>query len=145
METLHAVFVYGTLLRGQANHKILERGGAFFVGRFRTEEKYRMTAEWIPYVTDHAADVEIVGELYAVDDALMAALDRLEGHPRFYTRRRVSVVSRDNKGVEAEAWLYFNDRSSGRHLIEDGDFARYRLKGPEYFTSMKRGRKDGTG
>ena len=54
-------------------------------------------------------DMKIQGELYQVDSETLASLDRLEGHPSFYERRRICVVVPDPRGGEAEggAWCYF--------------------------------------
>jgi gamma-glutamylaminecyclotransferase len=43
-------------------------------------------------------------EVYRVNDAQLRGLDRLEGHPTFYERRRTDVVV-DGKLVDA--WMYF--------------------------------------
>lgn len=125
MENLTAVFVYGTLLQGQGNHRVLERHGARCLGEFKTVEKYRMTADGIPFVTDHDQVCQIRGEVYGVTDEGLRALDTLEGHPRFYTRRAVQCVSMKTDEVEVRAFLYFCDNQVGRYEIADGDFAGF--------------------
>lgn len=125
METKQAVFVYGTLLDGQSNHGFLN--GAIKIGSFRTVNQYRMTASRIPFVSDRFRTSTIVGELYAVDDATLERLDRLEGHPRFYTRRETDIQSDDGEH-RFKAWMYFCE-TQGADLIDDGDFATYIEKG----------------
>ena len=73
------VFVYGTLLFGERNHGLLV--SARLVGEARTLPAFQLH-DLGPYPGlvaggEHA----IVGEVYAVDDATLAALDRLEAPP----------------------------------------------------------------
>jgi gamma-glutamylaminecyclotransferase len=91
------VFVYGTLLAGERNHYHLER--ARLVAEARTPPAFTLY-DFGPYpgmvaCGDHA----IVGEVYEVDEPMLAAMDQLEGHPRFY--RRTSIRLEDGSTVEA--------------------------------------------
>ena len=73
-------------------------------------------------------NTKIVGELYEVDKATLASLDRLEGHPSFYERQQICVVTPHPRGGEAEgaAWCYFLSKDSQAHyeklcpVIEEG-------------------------
>src|SRR5689334_20254909 len=85
MERQHLVFVYGTLRQSHSNHQLM--GDAYCYGIGRTRNKYAMyIAGGYPYVTSLEARYQIVGELYAVDDDTLDKLDKMEGHPRYYTR-----------------------------------------------------------
>lgn len=91
------VFVYGTLLAGERNHFHLE--GARLVAEARTQPAFTLY-DFGPYpgmvaTGNHA----VVGEVYEVDEPMLAAMDRLEGHPRFY--RRTSIRLEDGSAVEA--------------------------------------------
>ena len=96
------VFTYGTLCRGQANHRLLRDGAARFVGEAITRERFVLFDGPFPRMSrlpmKHQADPQgdrlghVRGEVWAVDDRTLAALDRLEGHPRFYRRERLPVV-----------------------------------------------------
>ncbi|WP_236519456.1 gamma-glutamylcyclotransferase family protein [Sandaracinus amylolyticus] len=77
----HRVFVYGTLRRDHPNHGVIAR--ARFDGPAR------------------GGDEVIEGELYTVDDALLAELDRFEDVPRLYRRERVVLED----GSEAEVYV----------------------------------------
>jgi gamma-glutamylcyclotransferase (GGCT)/AIG2-like uncharacterized protein YtfP len=63
----------------------------------------------------------VLGEVYAVDDATLAALDALEGHPNWYRRTRVTLA--DERA--AELFLYL-DAAKGR-TIADGDWRWHRV------------------
>jgi gamma-glutamylaminecyclotransferase len=118
------VFVYGTLLRGYGNHRLLEQGRALFLGRARTAPQYTLVSlgPFPGLIAEGATAVH--GELYAVDDETLAALDRLEGHPRFYARKRVEIAGRD----EDEVWGYFLPAEEyGHHpVIDSGDWRTVR-------------------
>ncbi|WP_457572215.1 gamma-glutamylcyclotransferase family protein [Desulfovulcanus sp.] len=104
----HFVFVYGTLKKGYSNHHFLL--DASFIGPGRTQNKYTMYADSIPYVSPQPQTSYIYGELYLVNDDTLRALDQLEEHPDFYVRRKVPVV------IDAKtylAWMYFARYPSG--------------------------------
>jgi gamma-glutamylaminecyclotransferase len=110
------VFVYGTLLFGERNHWHL--AGARLVGEARTQPMFQLH-DLGPYPGlvaggEHA----IIGEVYAVDEATLAALDRLEGTPDFY--RRVSIVLVD--GTRAETYLLSPEQVAGHPIIASGSW-----------------------
>jgi gamma-glutamylaminecyclotransferase len=116
MKEQHLVFVYGTLRQVQSNHKLL--GDAHCYGTGSTREMYAMyVSGGYPYVISTEARYPIVGELYAVDDATLDTLDKMEGHPRYYTRREIVV---DVEGMEYSAWMYFRDPHGT--LLPTGDY-----------------------
>jgi len=102
------VFVYGTLRKGHGNHGLLEQSK--FIGDAKTDKKYAMYASGIPYVTSLEHEVQIIGEVYEVDDFGLHRLDRLEGHPNFYERRKIKVILEN--GRKEKAFLYFYDQVS---------------------------------
>jgi gamma-glutamylcyclotransferase (GGCT)/AIG2-like uncharacterized protein YtfP len=73
------LFVYGTLKRGGSNHGWLE--GQVFLGEARTEPGVTLYSlgEYPGLVADPADREGVTGELWAVDDAALARLDRFEG------------------------------------------------------------------
>ena len=108
------VFVYGTLKRGHGNHAWF-LGESKFLGTGRTAESYAMhVAYGFPTVVASPPLYPVEGELYAVSLATLAELDRLEGHPSFYTRRLAGVTHED--GSEVEAWMYFGRPAGTRWL-----------------------------
>lgn len=109
------VFVYGSLLRGLGNHRLLDNDGAEFLGANVTAEHafkmYEYARGAFPAVcrTDRDGDA-IVGECYRVNAATLARLDQLEGHPDFYRREPVTMAD------GSVAWTYLIDgaRLEGR-------------------------------
>ncbi len=113
------VFVYGTLRRGLPNHRFL--AGARFVGLGRTVDAHGLYIEaGIPYLAAGEGRYPVVGEVYAVDPAILAGLDELEEHPRVYARRPAPIVLDD--GRRLIAWVYFANEPQGAPLAS-GDFA----------------------
>ena len=127
------LFVYGTLRTGGANHGLL--AGARLVGAARTVERYALFVDGIPFLAPAPAVHRVRGEVYAVDAATLAEIDRLEGHPTWYERRPVAVVldaaERETRKRAGPAFAdapptlrcetYFNDRPTGT-LTPNGDF-----------------------
>jgi gamma-glutamylaminecyclotransferase len=58
----------------------------------------------------------VIGEVYEVDAASLAALDRLEGHPRFNTRTRIALED----GTAVDAYLLAPRQVAGRPVILSG-------------------------
>lgn len=95
------VFVYGTLKRGNGNHRLLE--DSVFVEE-ATVKGYGLTpGGGFPYAIP-CENLTARGEVYAVEEATMARLDGLEGFPYHYTRDYVDVTLRC--GMVVQAWLY---------------------------------------
>jgi gamma-glutamylaminecyclotransferase len=116
----YRVFVYGTLRKGFSNHRLLNHSGATFVSDAKTIDKYRLTADGIPFVFKQFSDIEITGEVYDVDSNVLSSLDRLEGHPFSYKREIVPTTAGD-------AWIYFvNSSECFGKKISSGDFNDYR-------------------
>ena len=104
------IFVYGTLKTGQPNHILLENskklhndmidGRIYCLGNF-------------PGLKQESGTV--YGEIYEVDDNTLEKLDRLEGHPNFYTRQNIIT----QKGIDCQTYFY-NHAVAKRHLIASG-------------------------
>jgi gamma-glutamylcyclotransferase (GGCT)/AIG2-like uncharacterized protein YtfP len=103
------LFVYGTLKRGHPNHRHL--AGQTFVGEATTAPLYRLVdLGFYPAMQRLGPDgLAVKGELWDVDDAALAAIDRLEGWQPgdptgcLYRREPIEVPGHD--GVEA--YLYY--------------------------------------
>ena len=67
-----------------------------------------------------AGEVAVRGEVYDVDAATLAALDRLEGYPGFYDREPVELHG--EVAGEALAYLLPRERVSERPEIPHGDW-----------------------
>jgi gamma-glutamylaminecyclotransferase len=118
----HLVFTYGTLLRGQVNHDLLLR--ARFVAEARTEPRFELF-DLGPFPAMSAGgQTAVLGEVYAVDDATLARLDHLEGHPKLYQRKRIRL----DDGQEVQTYLMERARMRGRVLIASGDWRAHRAR-----------------
>lgn len=92
----HLVFVYGSLKAGFHNASLLRT--ATMVGKAVTVSRYYTmlsTGNFPVVMHTHDARVSkrgsVTGELYEVDDATFAALDRLESNGYMYKRRQIFV------------------------------------------------------
>ncbi|MEY2878064.1 MAG: hypothetical protein RLZZ15_444 [Verrucomicrobiota bacterium] len=87
------LFVYGTLKHGCSNHAQL--AGAEFVGPARTPPGFRLhDLGGFPGLAPHADDRDgVVGEVWRVDGAGLARLDRFEGVAEgLYARRPIALL-----------------------------------------------------
>lgn len=138
MERKHKVFVYGTLLRGEPNHRLLEpaiaEGRARMVARARIVGRFALLdlGPFPGVVEDDSATRRIVGELYEVDDATFKRLDQLEGYPNLYGRREVPVTEHSIRAADlGEAWVYTYNRrptpwNRREDVVESGDWRAHR-------------------
>ncbi|KAM6986735.1 gamma-glutamylaminecyclotransferase B-like [Aplochiton taeniatus] len=92
------IFVYGTLKTGQPNYfRMVDKsnGAAKFLGTARTVKKYPLViaGEYnIPFLLNIPGDGQrIRGELYEVDDKMLAFLDDFESCPTMYQRTPVKL------------------------------------------------------
>ncbi len=114
------VFVYGTLLSGEPNHRVL--AGAELLGEARTEPAFDLVSLGAFPAMIPGGSTAVVGEVYVVDRGTLAALDHLEGHPRFYRRRRVRLED----GEEVLAYLLSREQAHGRPKITSGNWRHQR-------------------
>ncbi|XP_074520785.1 gamma-glutamylaminecyclotransferase-like [Halichoeres trimaculatus] len=98
------VFVYGTLKRGQPNNYRmfdLSNGKAELLASARTTQKYPLiiaTKYNIPFLLNIPGEGHRVrGEIYKVDDKMLAFLDDFESCPHMYQRNLVKL--------EVEEWM----------------------------------------
>jgi len=114
------LFVYGTLLSGERHHPLLaeaEPGGPA-----RTAAAFDFVdCGGFPAIVP-GGTTAIAGEVYAVDGATLAAIDRLEDHPHFY--RRTAICLADGRLVEA--YLLDRDRAAGLPRLPSGDWRDHR-------------------
>ena len=106
------VFVYGTLQRGESNHRILEQGEAEFVGT-GTAEGYLLDLGAFPGAMK-GGEGQFNGELYFLPyfDDTIRRLDRLEGNGSFYKREVIEVGMHPHywtgtEGTQRMSWCYF--------------------------------------
>lgn len=96
------VFVYGTLKRGYGNHKLL--GSSPFIGQGSIKGFDIYDLGPYPAIQESEDPSAVVwGEVYEINDAVLKALDQLEGEGFLYKR---SVVTVDMNGAAVEAYVY---------------------------------------
>lgn len=96
--SLVKVFVYGTLKKGQPNHKWLadaRNGVATFISSGTTTQKLPLvigTRYNIPFLLSKPGiGNHIHGEVYEIDEHMLTRLDELEGYPDLYNRELQSI------------------------------------------------------
>lgn len=107
--TKYTLFVYGTLKRNFHNHYLLKTSQ--YLGTGHTKNKYAMYATSIPFVVKSEQVSNIYGELYVVNDKTLKQLDRLEGHPTWYCREEIQIITEAKQTINA--WLYFYPQATG--------------------------------
>jgi gamma-glutamylaminecyclotransferase len=119
------VFVYGSLMSGFHNHRLLQGPGAEFVRADRTAETACVMHDLGAYpavvLAAGPGRAPVVGEVYEVDAATLARLDRLEGYPRLYDRKEVRL---EGGGF---AWMYvMREAPSGSPAVAGNDWWAHR-------------------
>lgn len=134
------VAVYGTLRKGNGNyyHYLTD---SRHVGAGETKDKYPLVINGLPYLCDaRGKGYNVQVDVFAVDDATLKSLDRLEGHPNWYMRRQVPIKMGD--GTEVLAWIYFNPKTEYKDQVLHKEYLA-----PTYTTNYKTswGRADAGG
>ena len=102
----HLVGVYGTLKKGNGNQGVMQYAGGEFVANAKTKHPMRLCISGLPYLIKgtHEDGHFVHMELYLVNDLGLKTLDALEGHPHFYEREKLEVVT--TEGEEMTPWVY---------------------------------------
>jgi len=110
------VFVYGTLMRGGRYHHLVAASPC--LGEVQTVARFALY-DLGPYPAMVAGDSVVTGELYRIEEATLAALDRLEAHPTYYRRSSIDLCD----GRQALAYLFVDtDELSAAEPIPSGDW-----------------------
>lgn len=122
------LFVYGTLLRGESNHHVIEGATLLFEG-IRIQAKMYDTNNGYPAIElDNGAT--IVGEVYEIHEHHMwSSLDALEGYTGnpltdMYSKEIVKVET--NEGLIEVTVYTICDVSMKSVLIPSGNWTEYR-------------------
>jgi gamma-glutamylcyclotransferase (GGCT)/AIG2-like uncharacterized protein YtfP len=115
------LFVYGSLLSGEDNHRHLAR--CKFVGERRTVAAYTLIdLGGYPALLPEGT-TSVFGEIYEVDPETLSSLDAFEGHPVVYRRDPIRLID----GETASAYVLRQRRLAlGRPVIASGDWRRRR-------------------
>ena len=131
---IHRVFVYGTLLTGEVNHRLL--AGAPLLGPHRTAPCFTLLDLGAYPGLARGGVTAVVGEIFEVDSAGLLRLDALEEYPRLYDRRLIP-----SPYGSAWVYLYRGDRA-GRAVIRGGDWRAYASDPDSYRAAGVRGTRD---
>jgi gamma-glutamylcyclotransferase (GGCT)/AIG2-like uncharacterized protein YtfP len=115
------VFVYGTLQRGQRNHRLL--ADQVFVGEAVTMRRFAMVDVGFPFMLWDGEEVApVAGELFDIgdDDECIERLDQLEGEGVMYDRVRLSVIC-DGQRHTASAYVACRGRVSHANRVPLND------------------------
>ena len=86
------MFVYGSLKKDFSNHSLLSRNSAFFCGEYLTKAasfEMRSYGGFPCVLNVDKGGKKVMGELYLCTPSLIEAMDKMEGHPFWYKRKRV--------------------------------------------------------
>lgn len=113
------VFVYGTLMRGEPNHRWLD-GARLLDGAARTAPSYELHDLGDFPALALEGDSAVSGELYLVDEQGLARLDELEAHPELYSRENIRL----DQGTSAVAYAMSRSLLAKHSLgvIREGDW-----------------------
>ena len=126
------LFVYGSMRKGQPNHRLLEEPGVQFIGYYTTLDPMYMIglkSKSFPYVVteqihEDLKPTPITGELYEITLAVLEKLDALEGHPSYYRRRPV-VVFNVKEAKTRLAYMYILDNAELIEGIQESFHKRF--------------------
>ncbi|MEL1135043.1 gamma-glutamylcyclotransferase [Desulfitobacterium sp. THU1] len=110
------VFVYGTLMRGQRNHKnYLSQSEFIGCGEITGFAMYAVSS--FPGIVPENGE-KVKGEVYQVDQDTLRRLDSLEGEGSLYLRKPVDVLV---EGKLLQAWIYvWNQEVKGMPKLDYG-------------------------
>jgi gamma-glutamylcyclotransferase (GGCT)/AIG2-like uncharacterized protein YtfP len=119
------VFVYGTLLTGYYNNKLLRTSA--FIDKGIMSEGFRMFTDngMYPYLISDIDSFDLIsGEVWAVDSNVLDSLDRLEGYTSsnpYYNHyeRLIGVKIRLNSGQYVETYVYIAGKNRAQYIIEN--------------------------
>jgi len=115
-DELVELFDYGSLLRGERDHDLLQ--GAEFLGEARTKPIYTLV-DLGPYPAIFVGgNVSVVGELYRIDKKRRFAIDVRKECPVMFQRIKLELES----GQIVEGYAMREEQLRGRRRIKGGSF-----------------------
>ena len=112
------LFVYGTLCRGEPNHRVL--GKARFVAHVRTAPFYDLVdLGHFPALLE-GGSTAVHGELYEVDESWVGHVDAFEDVPVLYDRKPVRL-----EGRAAIGYVMRPEVAGAAPRIASGDWRRH--------------------
>lgn len=117
------VLVYGTLRRGLGNNRGY-LAGSRYVGTLTVDGLacYEYCDRFPMAIMKNGE--KTVCEMYEVSEKTLARLDRLEGHPGFYTRVEIDVSHPNTPSTRAFVYVGTLDQVCGMLHIRHGDWVK---------------------
>lgn len=131
------LFVYGTLMNNYKNNYILTNSNkSIFKGCTKTMDKYSMfvmgnadgynNGKGVPFVNKSISTSHIYGEVWEINNDTLIEIDKLEGHPGWYTRENIDVII-DNNIINVYIYINNNVDNIGYYkddvkLVNSGNF-----------------------
>jgi gamma-glutamylcyclotransferase (GGCT)/AIG2-like uncharacterized protein YtfP len=106
------VFVYGTLKRGYANHRVMLRADGKYLGEAVVSGYACINTPWYPYAIKQA-NAKIKGEVFELENENIVHLDTLEGYPSHYDRDII-------KTKYGDCWIYYSKDDFSKEIIKYG-------------------------
>lgn len=131
---LHRIFVFGTLKEGFRNFHV--NRGTRVGGDVITVQPYPlhiMGSRRLPWMLNRPGEgLPVIGQLFEVDEATLAAMDQLErvDDPLWYQRQRIDVRPHPRAADDAviDAWVYFGSEAGfAGQAVHAGPLAEYTL------------------
>jgi gamma-glutamylcyclotransferase (GGCT)/AIG2-like uncharacterized protein YtfP len=119
--TTRNVFVYGTLMRGEANSRYLDESEFLCPALITGYEMYNVG--WYPAIV--AGDGLIAGELYRVSTADIPSIDSLEGEGYLYAKRCETATDAKGNAAFALVYVYLDDVSDLKRIPAWKDYVWY--------------------
>lgn len=100
------IFVYGTLMKGQSNHRAFLKDGCF-IGNGMIEEYDMYDLGYFPGIVSGTG--KVYGEVYSVTPEELKRIDRLEGEGSLYKKEKTTVRMADKSEISAFVYVYLNN------------------------------------
>ncbi len=107
------IFVYGTLMKGQSNHRAFLKDDSF-IGSGMIEGYDMYDLGHFPGIVSGTG--KVYGEVYSVTPEELKHIDRLEGEGSLYKKEKTTVRMADKSEISAFVYVYLNS-VDGRKLI----------------------------
>ena len=105
------VFTYGTLLKGERNHHLINDDDFVSEGMIKNYKMFNLGT----YPGIESGDGIVLGELYLVDDNTLKMLDDLEEAGFLYLRKTTMVYTSETK-LEAYVYVYNQEVNNPKYL-----------------------------
>tara|TARA_B110000014_G_scaffold183220_1_gene132319 strand:+ start:87 stop:461 length:375 start_codon:yes stop_codon:yes gene_type:complete len=121
------LFVYGTLIKGESNHKTL--GNSKLIGDAFTKGRLFDIGDYPALIPE--GDNDIKGEIYEVNHKTLIQCDLLEGYevenPNSLYIRKIIAVKINNKVIRS--YIYYSNFDLSQYPeIASGDYVKNRKK-----------------